>query len=103
VISDQKRASNIVEFRPRKSGARRGNADQKTPLDSDISRLIDLSRYEAPTNHSDNFHSKMVINIAALVLLVTLAAVAAADVVDMEVIERGAPPWQWGFAANTHR
>jgi len=92
VISDQKDVSNIVELRPRKSGARRGSAEDKTPHDIDISRLIDLSRYEAPTDPSDDFHAKMAINIAVLVLPVALAA-AAAEIADITQPSLGAPIW----------
>jgi hypothetical protein len=103
VISDRKRTSNIVEFRPQKSGTRRDRGQDKAPAKDDISRLIDLSRYERPTSHSDAFRTRMAINIAVLVLLVTLAVAAAADVVDIESLERGAPSWQSGFAANANR
>jgi hypothetical protein len=103
VISDQKRPSNIVEFRPGKSGARPDRGQDKAPSDGDISRLIDLSRYERPTSHSDAFRARMAVNIAVLVLLVTLAVAAAADVVDIESLERGAPSWQLGFAAKANR
>ena len=101
--SDQKSTSNVVQFRPRISGARRDRYEQKAPLERNISRMIDLQRYEKSTNRSDDFRAKMAINIAVLVLLVTLAAAAAIDVVDIEEIERGAPSWQWGFAANVNR
>jgi hypothetical protein len=67
---------------------------------ADISRLIDLSRYELPTNRSDDFRARMAANGAALVLLVTLVAVAAIDVIDIEKIERCAPGSQCRFTAN---
>jgi hypothetical protein len=68
-------------------------------LEGDISRLIDLSRYEVPANRSDDFRARMAVNIVALFLLVTLAAAAAIDVVDIEEIKQCSPAWQCGAAA----
>jgi hypothetical protein len=100
VKSDQQNTSNVVHCRFRASGARHDRNEDTASVESDISRLIDLSRYEEPTRRSDDFRSRMAVNIAVLVLLVTLAAVAALDVLDIEEIERGAPAPQCGLAAN---
>jgi hypothetical protein len=100
---DQRSSSNVVAFRPRPYCARHDRHGDNAAPQADISRSIDLSRYELPTNPSDDFRARMVANVAALVLLVTLVAVAAIDVVDIEKIERCAPGRQCGFTANADR
>ena len=92
--SDQQNSSNVVEFRPRNPGPRR--TCHKAPPDGDICSSLDLSRYEV--KRADHFRRKIATNVAALVLLVTLAAAAAVDVVDIKMIESCAPAWQCGFA-----
>jgi hypothetical protein len=105
VKSDQHSTSNVVQFRPRTSGARvdRDQDEVEPSCESGISRLIDLSRYEGPTHRSDDFRSRMTVNVAVLVLLVSVAVAAAAEVVDIEEFERCVPAWQCGFAANANR
>src|SRR5215813_10811416 len=88
------------QFCPRTCCARPDGRKDNAPPQGDVSQLIDLSRYELPRNHSDDSRARMAFNIGALVLLVSLAAVAAIDVVHIEKIERCAPDWKYGFTAN---
>jgi hypothetical protein len=94
VKPDQQSSSNIVEFRPRNPGPR-GTCHEARP-DDDIWSSLDLSRYEV--KRPDHSRVRMAANVAALVLIVTLAAAAAVDVVDIKLIESCAPAWQCGFA-----
>ena len=98
--SDQESGANIVAFRPRTCCAQPDGRKDDAPPQGDVSQLIDLSRYELPRNYSDDSRARMAFNIGALVLLVSLAAVAAIDVVHIEKIERCAPDWKYGFTAN---
>ena len=54
----------------------------------DIGQLLDLSRYENPQRDTENYKLRMVENVAAVVLLSALVAIAAFDVVGLEQIQR---------------
>jgi len=85
--------TNVVRFRPRDTGAfpKERTRDVAT---HDICDLLDLSRYEL-CDHSrhkadsqksglDDFRHRMRVNIAALIFLVALVGLAAADVLKLE-------------------
>ena len=88
---DQQRNSKVLNFRPRTLTGSRGRKDN-TRSDEDICRLFDLSRYEMRRESHDDFRKRMIINLAALILLTTFAALAAVDVYDIARIERCAQP-----------
>jgi hypothetical protein len=91
---------NVVRFRPRDAGP----FPEKRPPDSaahDVCALLDLSRYEL-SDHSrcdphsrksglDDFKHRMRANIAALIFLVALAGLAAADVLKLEEAQMSCP------------
>jgi hypothetical protein len=92
---------NVVGFRPRGVMA----FPQKRvprPSTGDVYQLLDLSRYELrddsrnPSPHfqpdaADDFKCRMRVNIAAMIFLVGLAGLAAADVLKLERAQL-APP-----------
>ena len=97
--SDQQCASNVLPFRSRTTDARDRRHEDEDPPEHDISRLIDLSRYEAPPDHeSADFRRRMVVNLAVLVLLVSFTVAAADVVVDIGEAEYCTPVWQCGLA-----
>jgi hypothetical protein len=91
VNDDRHASSNVVAF-PRARRVREPGCDDEPPHASELSRLIDLSRYEAPPQGADDFRARMGANVAALVLLAALIAAGTIDVIDLEDIERCAPP-----------
>jgi hypothetical protein len=91
VTGDRRASSNVVTF-PRARRVREPGRDDELPHASDIGRLIDLSRYEVPPEDAADFRARMAANVAALVLLVVLVAAGTIDVIDLEDIERCAPP-----------
>lgn len=76
----------ILQFR------RRNDADEHRKRAAgnaghDIGRLIDLSRYENPQRDTDDYKLRMVENVAVVVLLSALVAIAAFDLIDLEQIQ----------------
>jgi hypothetical protein len=53
----------------------------------DIDQLLDLSRYEKPPRYTEDYKARMVENMAAVLLLSALVAVAAFDFIDLEQIQ----------------
>jgi hypothetical protein len=91
---------NVVGFRRRDAGAfpKKRARDVAT---HDVSELLDLSRYEL-CDHSrhdpdsrksglDDFRHRMRVNIAALIFVVALAGLAAADVLKLEEAQMSCP------------
>jgi hypothetical protein len=84
---------NVVRFRQRDASAlpKKHTRDVAT---HDLCDLLDLSRYElcdhsrhepdSPKSGLDDFRHRMRVNIAALIFLVALAGLAAADVLKLE-------------------
>jgi hypothetical protein len=95
--ADQQDNSKVLNFRPRTLTGSRDRKDNPCS-DKDIFRLFDLSRYETRRESRDDFRKRMVANLAALVLLTTFAALAAADVYDIARIERCAQPSECGLS-----
>lgn len=50
----------------------------------DIDQMLDLSRYEKSGRYTKNYKTRMVENVAAVVLLSALVAVAAFDFIGLE-------------------
>lgn len=78
----------ILKFRPRTPAARR---QAERASDNDIDHLIDLSKFEAPKPDRDEFRTRMAENIAAAVVLCTLAAIGAVDLIDLERLQHAWP------------
>jgi hypothetical protein len=95
--ADQRDNSKVLNFPPRTLTGSRDRKDNPRS-DKDIFRLFDLSRYETRRESRDDFRKRMVANLAALVLLTTFAALAAADVYDIARIERCAQPSECGLS-----
>jgi hypothetical protein len=53
----------------------------------DIDQLLDLSRYEEPGRDAGDYKARMVENVAAVVLLSVLVALAAFDVISLEQVQ----------------
>ena len=79
------RGSNVVEFRPRTVTTSADTQAREVSVDH-IHALLDLSRYELRkfSGGADEFGRRMRINIAALIFVVALAGLAAADVLKLE-------------------
>jgi hypothetical protein len=77
----------ILQFRQRdeSDGHHKRTADCPG---GDIDPLLDLSRYEQPRRYTEDYKARMVENVAAVVLLSALVAVAAFDFIDLEQIQR---------------
>lgn len=68
----------VLEFRPRTQGrppARRGNTDDKVKQLHARPEANDLSRYERRREEPDDFHQRMLANIAAFAFTIALTAV----------------------------
>jgi hypothetical protein len=89
--ADHQYNSKVLHFRPRRLTGSRDRKDN-TGSDQDICRLFDLSRYEMRRDSQDDFRKRMVVNLTALILLTTFAALAAVDVYNIARIERCAQP-----------
>jgi hypothetical protein len=94
--ADQQDDSKVLNFRARTLNSR--DCKDSPRSDEDICRLFDLSRYEMRRESRDDFRGRMIANLAALVLLTTFAALAAADVYDIARIERCAQPSDCGLS-----
>ncbi len=85
--------TNVVRFRPRDAAA---FPEKRAPDAStaDICELLDLSRYQLPDRDRndldvredgpDDFRHRMRANILAVIFLIVLAGLAAADVLKLE-------------------
>ena len=83
--------SKVLNLRLRTLTGRRDRKDDAC-RDENLRRLLDLSRYEMRRESPDDFRKKMVANLAALVLLTTLATLAAVDFYNIAQIEACAQP-----------
>ena len=54
----------------------------------DIDQLLDLSRYEKSSGYTEDYKARMLENMAAVVVISALVAVAAFDFIDLEQIQR---------------
>jgi hypothetical protein len=63
----------------------RDGADKRS---ADIDQMLDLSRYEKPRGYTEDYKARMVENVAAVVLLSALVAVAAYDFIGLEQSQR---------------
>src|ERR1700722_5497198 len=54
----------------------------------DIDQLLDLSRYEKPRRYTEDYNARMVENVAAVIVISALVAVATFDFIDLEQIQR---------------
>jgi hypothetical protein len=61
--------------------------EQREQVERDINRLLDLSRYEDPKRNIDEYKARMVENMAAVVVLSVLVAVAALDIISLEQLQ----------------
>ena len=77
----------ILQFRLRdeSDGHHKHTADRPG---RDIDPLLDLSRYEQPRRYTEDYKARMVENVAAVVLLSALVAVAAFDFIGLEQSQR---------------
>jgi hypothetical protein len=69
----------ILPFRRRPPGDIDRRHDQ-----TEIDRLLDISKYEKPRKDRDEFKARMVENVAALIALGVLIGIATADFDDLE-------------------
>lgn len=76
----------ILQFRFREDVEER---HQRAPgnVERDIDRLLDLSRYENWQGETEDYRLRMTENVAALVLLSALVAIAAFDLIGLEQIQ----------------
>jgi hypothetical protein len=77
----------ILQFRLRDVA----DGHHKRPTDNpwrDIDQLLDLSRYEKSSRYTEDYKARMVENVAAVVVISALVAVAAFDFIDLEQIQR---------------
>jgi hypothetical protein len=91
----QQKNSKVLNFRPRTLTGSRDRKDNAC-RDENICRLLDLSRYEMRRESPDSFRKKMVVNLAALVLLTTFATLAAVDVYNIVRIDGCTQPSECG-------
>jgi hypothetical protein len=73
----------ILQF-PLRDAAGRHRARTAKHDRRDMDPLLDLSRYEWPRRHTEDYKSRMVENVAAVILLSALVAVATFDFIDLE-------------------
>ena len=69
----------VLQFRPRSAlhtPAWRANAAMQPQRQESTPEPLDLSRYEQPREHEDDFRQRMLANIAAFAFTVALTAVA---------------------------
>jgi hypothetical protein len=71
----------ILQFPPRDDGHRKRDA---CDAGRDIGQLLDLSRYENPRGYTEDYKARMVENVAAVVLLFALVAIAAFGFISLE-------------------
>jgi len=79
----------ILQFRLRDDAD--GHHKHKRPTDNprrDIDQLLDLSRYEKSSGYTEDYRARMVENVAAVVVISALVAVAAFDFIDLAQIQR---------------
>jgi hypothetical protein len=74
----------ILQFRLR-GGADKSSVDKPR---REIDQMLDLSRYEKPRGCTEDYKARMVENVAAIVLLSVLVALAAFDFIDLEQTQR---------------
>ena len=84
------RERNVIGFRPR-DAAGLSKKQCRNASSSNIYKLLDLSRYELRDDlrnlhpdAPDDFKYRMRVNIAAMIFVVALAGLAAADVLKLE-------------------
>jgi hypothetical protein len=76
----------ILQF-PLRDAADRHRARTAKHFRRDIDPLLDLSRYEG-ARHTEDYKARMVENVAAVILLAALVAVATFDFSDLEQSQR---------------
>jgi hypothetical protein len=77
----QNQATNVVRLRTRSNSAMDPAVGRQ---DSDIVRLLDLSRYEHSRPADEDYGANMRANIAAMVLLAVLVFIATEDFCKLE-------------------
>ena len=77
----------ILQF-PLRDTADRHPARAAKHARRDIDPLLDLSRYERPRRYTEDYKARMVENVAAVILLFALVAVATFDFIDLEKSQR---------------
>jgi hypothetical protein len=63
------------------------------PNTANVTRLLDLSKYERPRQKPDEFKVRMTENIAALIVLGLLIGVATTDFSDIEQLQQCTTTW----------
>jgi hypothetical protein len=76
----------VMRFRPPRSGGK-SRRRASNASDSNIVRLLDLSKYERPREAPDEFKARMRENLAALIALGLLVGIAATDFTDIEQLQ----------------
>ena len=65
----------VLKFRPRTSAHPPGRHEEPAPPPRVLPAANDLSRYERPRDEPDDFHHRMLANIAALSFTIALTAI----------------------------
>jgi hypothetical protein len=83
----------VLKYRPPKP-----NAESEKPAgdvsETNVVRLLDLSKYERPREPPDEFKARMTENLAALVVLGVFIGIAATDVIAIEQLQHRATIWE---------
>jgi hypothetical protein len=83
----------VLEYRPPKPNTEpeRHAGDVS---ETNVVRLLDLSKYERLREPPDEFKARMTQNLAALIVLGVFIGIATTDVIAIEQLQRGAAIWE---------